>query len=80
MAPIAVFLFTFADGICGVRVASAEVSKSLELCEDELKELGAALEELTEAFEEAARRTQQQLDINTSGCVSRMSHHILRFL
>ena len=58
------------------RVASADVSKSLELCEDELKDLGAALEELTEAFDEAARLTQLQLDINNSGCVSRMSHLI----
>lgn len=69
LAPTAVFFVTLAHAICVVRVASAEVSKSLELCEDELKDLGAALEEITEAFEEAARRTQQQLDINNSGCV-----------
>lgn len=64
-------LFALAHVICVDRVASAEISKSLEVCENELQDLGAELEELTEAFEEAARRTQQQLDMNNSRCVPR---------
>lgn len=51
------------------RSSFAAVSKSLEACEDELKALGTDLEELTEAFEEAGRRSQLQLDVSDSGYV-----------
>ena len=45
------------------REDTAEISRRLEACEDELKDLGSALEELTEAFEQAAERLgNDQLD------------------
>ncbi|CAM9510658.1 unnamed protein product [Pylaiella littoralis] len=43
-------------GLERVRSASEEVSQRLEACEDELKDLESALEELTEAFGQAAER------------------------
>lgn len=39
-------------------MASEEVSQRLEACEDELKGLESALEDLTEAFEQAAERLE----------------------
>lgn len=38
------------------RSVSEEVSQRLEACEDELKELESALEDVTEEFERAAER------------------------
>lgn len=40
------------------RLASAEVSKGLEACEDELKSLETELEELTEIFENINEQTR----------------------
>lgn len=39
-------------------MASREVSQRLEACEDELKGLESALEDLTEAFEQAAEKLE----------------------
>lgn len=51
------------------RFALAEVSKSLEACEDELKGLETELEELTEVFENAGGQARADAENDEFGWV-----------
>lgn len=49
-------LFPFPCWLELCRSKAAEITNSLEACEDELKDLGAALEEMVEIFEQNGSR------------------------
>lgn len=49
------------------RSEAAEVTKSLEACEDELKDLTAVLEQMVEVFEQAGRENSGHLAFEEAG-------------